>query len=95
MVILSYFIPYLYNLKLCPAAMVQIEKSQYFHLSVYYLKINWRNFFEVSAWQMHVMAVSSVKNSTSMSGMLAPKTALKHAFSHGLWTTFQTCGILV
>jgi hypothetical protein len=44
---------------------------------------------------MHVMAVSSLKNSTSMSGMLTPKTALKDKFSDGLWTTFQTCGILV
>jgi hypothetical protein len=75
--------------------MVQIEKSQYFHLSVYYLKINRRNFFKMSARQMDLMAVSSVKNSTSMSGMLTPKTGLKDAFSDGLWTTFQTCGILV
>jgi hypothetical protein len=29
---------------------------------------------------MHVMAISSVKNSTSMSGMLTPEKALKDAF---------------
>jgi hypothetical protein len=44
---------------------------------------------------MHDIAVSSVKNSRIIIGLLTLKIVIKVAFSGGLWTTFQNYVILV